>query len=458
MVIPYSSSDSARSQSLSGNAKSNDSCSYNVISNPETESKTLKEKKITPIDTSSNFVSTWGYNTSNLISLSKLVPENLKKLLDNPPDTVKGDILFNTFSRAEKELNNRDGILGFYVGKDKDPIRKDIFSYNFTITTKGKFVIGYDFLAEGGESKVKKALDVTNLNSKLVQHVTRGDTNYQRAMDQFILMAPVYKARNSYIMNPNETLFLTETATKPHENKPSESKYITSQERMESDLGKVSFRDVKKIVQYIHDYASGLAFLHSLSFIHCDVKPYNALINGNRAVVTDFGMTKLQKQKFDRGTPEYLPPECLIEIKDEDGKVKNYKFNKTYVVDPSIDSYSLGITILRMICPNFYNECNKYGHRYFGFLSDAKRKEFFDGLQQNIDLYIDLNKIDFNKDDATQLDYKNIREKLIELAQQLVGYESSKGSLKPAGERLSCAAAVHALTKITKIDTTPPAN
>lgn len=67
--------------------------------------------------------------------------------------------------------------------------------------------------------------------------------------------------------------------------------------------------------KYIQDMMSGLAYIHSLNIIHRDFVPKNILVNGERAIIADFGTSKM----FDRGfkqTPTitqlyYRAPEIL---------------------------------------------------------------------------------------------------------------------------------------------------
>ena len=70
-----------------------------------------------------------------------------------------------------------------------------------------------------------------------------------------------------------------------------------------------------------HDVALALAYLHSNDIIHRDLSSNNVLlIEGSRAKVTDFGMSKLigmnprmtPAQTQCPGTPAYMPPEALV--------------------------------------------------------------------------------------------------------------------------------------------------
>lgn len=465
MVEPYR-TDSSISQPISISMESNaaptapsDTLSCTILSTPTTSSNTLLNKKIISINTSHSLVSKCDYNIDSLVNLCNIATsEKIEQLLNAPPHGIDSDILSKTFSKIEIELedmkdeledeNNEsefiDRFKGIYSGKDKDPISKKITSYNFSITQYGDLLIGYEFLAKGGDKKVKKALNIINFQHDLVQHVIRSENKIKRALREQKLLKLLSVKANAYINKPSKTGIHTKTSK-------GEDKYIFFETRKDGDLSMVSWQNVRQIVQYIHDFASGLAFLHLMGYLHSDVKSSNGLIQGNRAIVADLGMFRLLGFKMLGGTIENLPPECLNEIKDVDGTV-HIKVNKTCIADPSIDSYSLGATILYMLCPRLDALCQKLGSRSFGLLSNASRRAIFHYMKKHIKSYIDG-----DKDEKGQEEDIKIREQLILIAQQLLGYNSSDGSLIPAYKRLSCADAPEALAKITKIDTSPPA-
>jgi serine/threonine protein kinase len=92
---------------------------------------------------------------------------------------------------------------------------------------------------------------------------------------------------------------------------------------------------------------SGLAYLHSISIIHHDLKPANVLLNltGTNAKITDFGLSKLatgsdadnifggsSSRASVRGTRRYASPEALSLSK----------------VGTSADIYALGLIMLEL--------------------------------------------------------------------------------------------------------------
>ena len=96
-----------------------------------------------------------------------------------------------------------------------------------------------------------------------------------------------------------------------------------------------------------HDVALALAYLHSNGIIHRDLSSNNVLLicEGNRAKVTDFGMSKLMDMNPRMtpltqvpGTPAYMPPEALISPPHYSSK---------------LDCFSHGVLALQIITRNF---------------------------------------------------------------------------------------------------------
>lgn len=104
--------------------------------------------------------------------------------------------------------------------------------------------------------------------------------------------------------------------------------------------------DLKIIILSI---SNGLKYLHNNNIIHCDIKPSNILLFGNKIIkISDFGVSKFSNttlQNTTIGTPYYMAPEVY----------NGNGYNNT------IDYWSLGIIIYELIVfEKPFNENNIY--------------------------------------------------------------------------------------------------
>jgi predicted Ser/Thr protein kinase len=104
--------------------------------------------------------------------------------------------------------------------------------------------------------------------------------------------------------------------------------------------GKLSLAQTLPLVQQI---ASALDYAHTNGFVHRDIKPGNVLLdsNGTRAVLTDFGIAKVNSAHtvmtvtgYMLGTFDYIAPEQIQESSHVDGKA---------------DIYALGVMVYQML-------------------------------------------------------------------------------------------------------------
>ena len=107
-------------------------------------------------------------------------------------------------------------------------------------------------------------------------------------------------------------------------------------------------------VNFCHDIALAISFLHANSVIHRDLSSNNVLLISNvRAKVTDFGMATLGEQatlsQFTRtmcpGTDAYMPPEA---VKDDP------------IYTEKIDCFSLGVLIIQILTQLFPAPGNRH--------------------------------------------------------------------------------------------------
>jgi serine/threonine protein kinase len=85
-----------------------------------------------------------------------------------------------------------------------------------------------------------------------------------------------------------------------------------------SDLGSVLAGGplpLSRAVKIVGDVLKALAHAHLQGVVHCDVKPANVLLKGERALLTDFGfakdlaLTAITGDQEMLGTPNYMAPE-----------------------------------------------------------------------------------------------------------------------------------------------------
>lgn len=92
--------------------------------------------------------------------------------------------------------------------------------------------------------------------------------------------------------------------------------------------------DLKIIILSI---TNGINYLHGNNIIHCDIKPSNILLFGNKIIkITDFGVSKFSNitlHKTTVGTPYYMAPEVYNGV--------GY--------DNKIDYWSLGVVIYELV-------------------------------------------------------------------------------------------------------------
>ncbi len=85
--------------------------------------------------------------------------------------------------------------------------------------------------------------------------------------------------------------------------------------------------DPAAIVHYFIQTAAGLAAMHALGYVHCDLKPNNILVNAeHRVKVIDYGQAckvGSQKERI-QGTPDFIAPE---QVKCDPMTVRTDVFN-----------------------------------------------------------------------------------------------------------------------------------
>ena len=88
-------------------------------------------------------------------------------------------------------------------------------------------------------------------------------------------------------------------------------------------------------ISILRDVAYGLAYLHSIPIMHCDLNTGNVLLSESlQAKIADVGMSKLFDKKLVTqwtrticpGAPDFMPPECQIESSKYNDKLDIFSF------------------------------------------------------------------------------------------------------------------------------------
>jgi serine/threonine-protein kinase len=99
--------------------------------------------------------------------------------------------------------------------------------------------------------------------------------------------------------------------------------------------------DIRKVLKYSRDIATGMTVAHQAGVIHRDLKPANILVNSEGLLkIVDFGVaaaassgdTQLTKTGYVIGSPKYMAPEQILGKK----------------VDVTADIYSVGVIMYEM--------------------------------------------------------------------------------------------------------------
>lgn len=96
---------------------------------------------------------------------------------------------------------------------------------------------------------------------------------------------------------------------------------------------------LRRSIKIVDDILKALAYAHTRGIIHCDVKPGNIIVKGEKALLGDFGfakdleLTAITQDDVMLGTPNYMAPEQFRGERD----------------DPRSDLYAVGAVLYHLL-------------------------------------------------------------------------------------------------------------
>ena len=79
----------------------------------------------------------------------------------------------------------------------------------------------------------------------------------------------------------------------------------------QNERSKATLDDTQKLI-ILYGIAATLSFLHSQEILHSDLKPSNIFLDKDCKIkISDFGISKLFRQKYDENAIFYLSPEII---------------------------------------------------------------------------------------------------------------------------------------------------
>ena len=101
--------------------------------------------------------------------------------------------------------------------------------------------------------------------------------------------------------------------------------------------------DEQSALKYVLQVAEALAYIHSNNILHLDVKPANILLDGERSILIDFGISK--HYDSDGGQTSTTP----VGISKGYAPIEQYQQGNISGFTPSTDVYSLGATLFSLL-------------------------------------------------------------------------------------------------------------
>lgn len=295
-----------------------------------------------------------------ITNLLKIIPSDyLIELLENEQGHLNNQRkLLNTFIRIGRTLGQSWPIFTpwrlIYRGVEKTS-QKEAICFAFAINQHQIFICkGKDNNPLVIEGACKEVTDVVHLNDlkefvRLKQKKEVKDPNsfyhqfiFENIKAESQLLKELQSIKNPYLVRPYECEIVTK-------NKSGDKKLVFLQCKYPGGGVQIRKAPIRQQLEFVTHLALGAASFHAKKLMHGDLKPQNVLFKGNyhsdipiKAKVADLGEALPVGTEFqNRGTDEYLPPECL----QRNGLVVDIQGQ----AHPKVDSFSLGVCLLEIL-------------------------------------------------------------------------------------------------------------
>lgn len=350
--------------------------------------------------------------TENLTEVLKIIDEN--NLIKIAEEFFKEDTrrFLNTLLKIGSCFRKQQGFFQSLTVKELYYKKETEGRYAFALNKKIAIIIGKKF-ASGSYKLVSDAYVLNTMQNIVSVKIENERRIIKRTIGEVLLLEKMIKT-NQDLIPPFEWIV------------KEKNKLIMFQSKLDGDGTDLVNAKPWQLLLMFKTVARGLMKLHEANYVHSDFKPENILYKGEVGVdrplickIGDLGLTLKSGEEILGGSTIHLPPEVLDRSADGIVNVKG-------VLDPKFDSFSLGVSIFRLL------SVSEKPMDYISYPAFMKEDELYKKIDRMRNLYIKVeNLYPFEK---------IIISELFELSKKLMSHDKDK--------RLSCKEAYLELQKI----------